>query len=59
MKKKEEIAQGVVDKITAYVYENYKDYTGKRLYIDEKSNCFTISYHVNGSPLILGKKLFV
>ena len=57
--KTEEISAEVTTKITAYVYANYKDYKDKKLYIVECDNCFTINNHINGSPLILGKKLFV
>ena len=49
------IAPEVIEKITAYVYKNYKSYTDKILFIDECSNCFAIRNHKDGSPLILGK----
>jgi len=57
--KTEEIAPEVVDKITKYVYENYKQHKDKKLYIKELSNCFSITSHKDGSPMILGKTLFV
>ena len=45
-------------KITKYIYANYKQYDGKRLFINELSNCFTISDNKDASPIILGKTLF-
>ena len=57
MSKKEKvvIAPEVIEKVTKYVYKNYKSYTDKVLFIDECSNCFTVSDHKDGSPIILGK----
>ena len=47
----EEIKQ----QVTEYVHLNYKMYKNKPLIIREKSNCFHITIHEDGSPLILGK----
>ena len=41
--------------VTDYVYKNYKTYKDKPLIIREKSNCFHVVVHEDGSPLILGK----
>jgi len=60
MKKDEEkIDPAVLEKITNYVYNNYKQYKDKQLYINEASSCFTITDNKDKSPLILGKTLFV
>lgn len=56
--KKDEIPQETIDKITKYVYENYKNLADKKLFINEASNCYYISDHKDASPLILGKKTF-
>jgi hypothetical protein len=44
-----------IEKITEYVYKNYKWLKNKNLIIIEKKNCFHITAHEDGSPLILGK----
>ncbi len=46
-----------ITKITDYVYKNYPSYKGISLIIREKSNCFQVCKHEDGSPLILGKKI--
>ena len=57
--KDEKIDPVVSEKITNYVYNNYKQYKDKKLFINETSNCFTITDNKDKSPLILGKTLFV
>ncbi len=54
-KEKTSIDPAVEAKVEAYVQKNYKQYEGKKLFINELDNCFTISAHKDGSPLILGK----
>ena len=49
------ISEDAVQQITEYVWKNYKTYKNKQLIIREKSNCFHILVHQDGSPLILGK----
>ena len=44
-------------RVTEYVYKNYKSYKEKQLIITELDNCFHIFKHEDGSPLILGKKI--
>ena len=44
-----------IEKITEYVYEKYKWLKNKKLIIIEKKNCFHVTAHKDGSPLILGK----
>ena len=46
-----------IEKITEYVYKNYRWLKDKKLIIREKSNCFHILKHEDGSPLILGKSI--
>ena len=46
-----------LDKVKNYVYENYKDYKNKVLFITESESCFRILKHKDGSPLILGKSI--
>jgi len=45
----------IKQQITEYVYKNYKSYKDKQLIIIEKKNCFHVTAHKDGSPLILGK----
>ena len=45
----------IIQQVTEYVYKNYRTYKDKQLIIREKSNCFHIMIHEDGSPLILGK----
>jgi hypothetical protein len=51
------MTEETITKITDYVYKNYPSYKGKSLIIREKSNCFHVCKHEDGSPLILGKKI--
>ena len=46
-----------IEKITEYVYKNYKEYKNKQLIIRERNNCFHVTAHEDASPLILGKKI--
>jgi len=46
-----------IEKITEYVYKNYKEYKNKKLIIKERSNCFHVLKHEDSSPLILGKSI--
>jgi len=46
-----------IEKITEYVYKNYKEYKNKQLIIKEYKNCFHVLKHQDGSPLILGKSI--
>ena len=55
MKKENTISPETEAKVNAYVQKNYKQYEGKKLIINELENCFTITAHKDGSPLILGK----
>jgi len=54
-KEKDTISEDVIKKVTAYVNKNYKQYEDKKLIIGKGKNCFYISDHKDGSPLILGK----
>lgn len=54
-KEKVSIDPAVAAKVEAYVQKNYPQYEGKKLFIDESANCFAITSHKDGSPLILGK----
>jgi hypothetical protein len=47
--------EDTIQQITEYVYKNYTSYKNKQLIIREKSNCFHVVVHEDGSPLILGK----
>lgn len=51
------ISQTDLEKITNYVYENYRSYKGKNLIINELNSCFSILKHKHGSPLFLGKNI--
>ncbi len=51
------MTEETISKITDYIYKNYPSYKGIQLIIREKSNCFQVSKHEDGSPLILGKKI--
>tara|TARA_R110002012_G_scaffold124552_1_gene275664 strand:+ start:317 stop:481 length:165 start_codon:yes stop_codon:yes gene_type:complete len=46
-----------IEKITEYIYKNYKEYKNKQLIIRERNNCFHILKHEDSSPLILGKSI--
>ena len=53
--KENNINEQAIEQITDYVWKNYKTYKNKQLIIREKSNCFHVLIHKDGSPLILGK----
>ena len=46
-----------IEKITEYVYKNYKWLKNKKLIIREKDKCFHVLKHEDSSPLILGKSI--
>ena len=46
-----------IEKITEYVYKNYKGLKNKKLIIREKKNCLHVTAHEDSSPLILGKSI--
>ncbi len=46
-----------IQKVTEYVYKNYRSYNKKNLIIREYDNCIHILVHEDGSPLILGKSI--
>ena len=52
------MTDNTIQKITEYVYKNYRWLKNKKLIIREKGNCFHIVSHEDASPLILGKKNF-
>ena len=45
------------EKVTEYVYKNYKTYKDKPLIIEEFGSFFTIKRNKDESPLILGKSI--
>ena len=47
----------VTKQVTEYVYQNYKGYKGKNLVVKEYDTCFKVYKHINGSPLVLSKKI--
>jgi hypothetical protein len=49
------MGEETTQQITEYVHKNYRMYKNKKLIIREKSNCFHITIHEDGSPLILSK----
>ena len=51
------MSEATIQKITEYVYKNYKWLKNKKLIIKEKKNCFHIVANKDASPLILGKKI--
>ena len=51
------MSEETIQKITEYVYKNYKWLKNKKLIIKEKKNCFHIVANKDASPLILGKKI--
>ena len=46
-----------IEKITEYVYKNYRWLKNKKLIIREKENCFHIVANEDASHLILGKSI--
>ena len=55
--KGKDVSPEVVQKLTEYVYENYKLFKDKPLIIKDRGSHFTILRHLTGSPLFLGKKV--
>ena len=51
------MSEETIQKITEYVYKNYKWLKNKKLIIKEKKNCFHIVANKDASPLILGKSI--
>jgi len=49
------IAPEVIEKVTNYVYKNYKSMENKPLIIRQSDVCFFVLTHKDASPLILGK----
>ena len=45
------------DQVRQYVYNNYRGYKDKTLYITEYDNHFKVLKHPTGAPLVLGKKV--
>jgi len=52
-----DVSPEVAEKVTEYVYKNYKTYKDKPLIIRDRSSHFTVLKHINGGPLFLGKKI--
>lgn len=57
MGKEETITPEVKSKVEEYAYKHYKMFKNKTLLISEKENCFLVSTHKDGSPLVLGKSI--
>ena len=55
--KGKEVEQDVADKVTEYVYKNYKRFKDKTLIIRDQGSHFTILHHITGAPLFLGKSI--
>ena len=51
------MTDNTIQKITEYVYKNYRWLKNKKLIIREKENCFHIVANEDASPLILGKSI--
>lgn len=51
----ENISPDVIEKVTNYVYKNYKSMENKQLIIKQSDTCFYVLTHKDASPLILGK----
>lgn len=49
--------KSVIEKVEEYVRGRYKSYADVKLTIREGENCFYVYKHIDGSPLILGKKI--
>jgi len=50
-----DVSPEVAEKVTEYVYNNYKAYKDKPLFIKDKGTHFTILKHITAGPLFLGK----
>jgi len=53
--KGEDVTPEVAEKVTEYVYNNYKLFKDKPLIIKDRGTHFTILRHITGAPLVLGK----
>jgi len=55
--KGEDVTPEVAEKVTEYVYDNYKTYKNKPLIIKDKGSHFTILRNMTEGVLVLGKKI--
>jgi len=55
--KPEDVTPEVAQKVTEYVYTNYKSFVDKPLIIKDKGNHFQILKHKDEGPLFLGKTI--
>ena len=53
--KGKDVSPEVAEKLTEYVYSNYKLFKDKPLIIKDRGTHFTILKHITGGPLVLGK----
>ena len=53
--KGQEVSDDIKNKLTEYVYNNYKTYTNKTLIIRDRGTHYTVLKHINGGPLYLSK----
>ncbi len=53
----EKLDTELVKQVTEYVYQNYRAYKGKDLVVKEYDTCFKVYKHLDGSPLVLSKKI--
>tara|TARA_Y100000361_G_C11108534_1_gene316238 strand:- start:146 stop:328 length:183 start_codon:yes stop_codon:yes gene_type:complete len=53
--KGQEVSDDIKNKLTEYVYSNYKTYTNKTLVIRDKGTHYTVLKHIHGGPLYLSK----
>ena len=51
----QEVSEEIKAKVTAYVYENYKNLKDLPLIITQGNSCFYVYKHRDGGPMILGK----
>ncbi len=50
-----EVTPQIQEKLTEYVYKEYKEFKDKTLIIRDKGTHYTIKHNINGAPLFLGK----
>tara|TARA_R110002020_G_scaffold451637_1_gene665799 strand:- start:339 stop:521 length:183 start_codon:yes stop_codon:yes gene_type:complete len=55
--KGQEVSDDIKNKLTEYVYNNYKTYTNKTLIIRDRGTHYTVLKHINGGPLYLSKEV--
>ena len=53
--KGQEVSDDIKNKLTEYVYNNYKTYTNKTLVIRDKGTHYTVLKHIHEGPLYLSK----